>query len=84
MPDNLLEHATQCIKDSTRIAGSDPQVWKDIVLSNHKPVLKALDETVKILAAVRRAIVARDADTLTDIFKQARDKREGLDKSHAG
>jgi len=79
MPDNYLEHATPGLKDSTRIAASDPLVWKDIALSNHKPLLKALDETVKVLASMRRAIVARDAEVLTDIFKQARDKRKRLD-----
>jgi prephenate dehydrogenase len=59
-------------------------VWKDIVLSNPKPILKALDETVKVLAAMRKAIVARDQEVLVDIFKQAKAKREGLDKGHAG
>jgi prephenate dehydrogenase len=79
MPDNILEYATQGLKDSTRIAGSDPQVWKDIALSNHKPILKALDETVKVLAGMRKAIVARDGEALTEIFKTARDKRQRLD-----
>jgi len=83
MPDNYLDQATQGLKDTTRIAASDPQVWRDIALSNHKPILKALDETVKILAAMRKAIVARDAEVLTDILKQAKDKRDRLDKSHA-
>jgi prephenate dehydrogenase len=85
LPDNYLEHANlQGIKDATRIAASDPDVWKDIALSNHKPLLKALDETVKTLAALRRAIVGRDEEVLTDIFKQAKAKRERLDKaSHA-
>jgi prephenate dehydrogenase len=83
MPDTYLEQATQGLKDTTRIAASDPQVWRDIALSNHKPILKALDEAVKVLAAMRKAIVARDPDTLTDIFKQAKEKRERLDKSHA-
>jgi len=79
MPDEFLPHATQGLKDATRIAASDPQVWRDIALSNHKSILKALDEAVKVLAAMRRAIVARDQEALTDIFKQARAKREGLD-----
>jgi len=83
MPDNFLENATQGLKDTTRIAASDPQVWRDIALSNHKPILKALDETVKILAVMRKAIVGRDQETLTDIFKQAKEKRERLDKGHA-
>ena len=82
-PDDYLEHATQGLKDTTRIAASDPQVWRDIALSNHKPILKALDEAVKVLAATRKAIVARDGDALTEIFKVARDKRDRLDKAHA-
>jgi len=78
MPDNYLEHATQGLKDTTRVAASDPQVWKDIALTNHRPILKALDEAVKVLATMRKAIVARDQETLTDILKQAKDKRERL------
>lgn len=82
IPENFLEHAPQGLKDTTRIAASDPQVWKDIALSNHKPLLKALDETVKVLAAMRRAIVARDQEVLVDIFKQSKEKREKMDRSY--
>jgi prephenate dehydrogenase len=84
MPDNYLDHATQGLKDMTRIAASDPQVWRDISMSNPKPLLKALDDTVKILATMRKAIVGRDGEVLTDILKQAKDKRDRLDKAHAG
>ncbi len=79
MPDDYLSQATQGLKDTTRIAASDPQIWRDIALSNHKPILKALDEAVRVLAAIRKAIVARDQETLADIFKQAKDKRDRLD-----
>lgn len=79
LPDNYLDHATQGLKDTTRIAASDPQVWRDIALTNHKPVLKALDETVKVLATMRKAIVGRDGEVLTEIFKQAKAKRQRLD-----
>ena len=78
IPDKYLELATQGLKDTTRIAASDPQVWRDIALTNHQPVLKAIDEAVKNLATMRKAIVTRDAESLTDIFKTARDKRERL------
>jgi prephenate dehydrogenase len=78
LPDNYMDYATQGLKDTTRIAASDPQVWRDIALSNHKPILKALDEAVKVLAAIRKSIVARDQEALMDIFKQAKEKRERL------
>ena len=82
IPDQFLELATPGLKDTTRIAASDPELWRDIAFSNHKNVLKSLDETVKLLALMRKAIIAKDGDGLVDIFKQARAKREGIEKQH--
>lgn len=85
LPDNSAELATQGFKDTTRIAASDPEVWRDIALSNPKYILKSLDEMVKTLAGMRKAIVSRDQEALLEIFKQARAKRERMDnKSHGG
>ena len=78
-----MELATQGLKDTTRIAASDPEMWKDIALTNQKYLLKSLDETVKALASMRKAIVTQDQEALIDIFKQAKIKRERLDKPHA-
>jgi prephenate dehydrogenase len=80
LPDSYSELATQGLKDSTRIAASDPLMWRDIAMSNHKFVVKSLDETVKVLSAMRKAIVTRDEEGLTEIFKAAKTKRERLDK----
>ena len=83
IPDAYLEYVTQGLKDTTRIAASDPEMWRDIALSNNKHVLKSLDETVKTFALIRKAIVAKDRDGLTEIFKQAKTKRESIDKANA-
>ncbi len=83
IPDAYLEHAGQGLKDTTRVSASDPEMWRDIAISNNKQILKALDENVKILAALRKAIVTKDRETLMDIFKQAKTKRESFDKNHA-
>lgn len=83
IPDEYLPYATQGLKDTTRIAASDAAVWKDITLTNPKVILKALDETVKGLSQMRKAIVSRDEEALIDIFKRSKAKREALDKSHA-
>ncbi len=85
LPDNCMELAAQGFKDMTRIASSSPEMWRDIALSNPKYVLKSLDETVKVLAGMRKAIVSRDAEALTDVFKQAKAKRDRLDgRNHHG
>ncbi len=83
VPDKMFDYAAGGLKDTTRIAASDPEVWRDIALSNNKPLLKALDEAVKNLSVIRKAIVTKDKDGLNDAFGQAKVKREKLDKTHA-
>lgn len=82
IPESYLEHSAGGLKDSTRIAASDPEMWRDISLSNHKQILKGIDETVKALATIRKAIVTHDREGLTEAFKQGKVKREALDKHH--
>jgi prephenate dehydrogenase len=82
IPDQFLEYAPQGLRDTTRIASSDALMWRDIALSNHKNVLKSLDETVKVLSAIRKAIVSFDGPTLEEIFKAAKNKRAGIEGHH--
>ena len=57
-------------------------MWKDITLSNSKNILKSLDETVKALASMRKAIVSSDGAALEEIFKAAKTKRESIESHH--
>lgn len=84
LPDNSADLVTQGFKDTTRIAASDPQMWKDIALSNNKYILKSIDDMVKVLAGMRKAIVSADEEALTEIFKQAKSKRERMDHKNHG
>ena len=84
LPDNAVELATQGLKDTTRVAASDADVWRDIALSNHKYILKSLDEMVKVLAGMRKAIVSQDKEALAEIFKQAKTKRERMENKNHG
>ncbi len=76
IPKNFIEYAAQGLKDTTRIAGSSPQMWNDICMSNSKYVLKSLDEMVKNLSHLRKAIVRHDQKTLMDHFTKAKEKRD--------
>ena len=78
IPAEYLRYATQGLKDTTRVASSSPQIWTDVCLANPKPVLKALDEMVKNLAVLRKAIVGKEDRTLMDFFKNAKEKRDGI------
>ncbi|MBF0486332.1 MAG: prephenate dehydrogenase/arogenate dehydrogenase family protein [Candidatus Omnitrophica bacterium] len=80
IPDNFLVHASTGLKDTTRIAGSSAKMWGDISLANYRNVLKAIDDNVKALSEIRKAIVDRDEEALAKFLNQARAKRESLEK----
>lgn len=78
IPEKHLKFASTGLKDTTRIAGSSPEVWADICQENPKHIIKGLDETVKNLATLRKAIVAEDSKTLLNFFRRAKGKRDKL------
>lgn len=80
IPADFFCFAAAGLKDTVRIAGSSPKVWADISLSNYRNVIKAIDEMVKNLAEVRKAIVEKDDLVLTQVLQQAKTKHEGLEK----
>lgn len=81
IPEQFLSYATQSLRDTTRIAASDPKMWNDICISNTKNILKALDEYAKALGAIRKAIVDGDQQALMDTFSQAKVIRERIEKN---
>ena len=77
----LFEFASAGFYDFTRIASSDPVMWRDICLSNKREVLNSVRQFSEQLSRLEQAIEQSDADALKEMFsdaKQARD--EGLIK----
>jgi len=66
-------------RDTTRIAGSSPEMWRDICLLNREAVLHELDQFQTRLAAMRAALSDGDGDALLAAFTAARDALEGTD-----
>jgi prephenate dehydrogenase len=62
-------------RDLTRIAGSSPEMWRDICLANRDAILSALDGYLGDLAAVRGMVDAGDGPALEAIFAAARAAR---------
>ena len=61
--------------DTTRIAASDPAMWRDIFLANRAALLEAIDAYAGELAALRRAVDAGDASAIEALVARARDGR---------
>ena len=71
----LFDFAASGFRDSTRIAGGHPEMWRDILIANRAAVLTELDAYTAHLATLRAALVNADADTLNAAFTRARDAR---------
>ena len=67
-------------KDTTRLAGSSPEMWLDILLQNGEPLGEALSSVEQGVAELRRLIETGDRDALERYLETAREFRRGLDR----
>ncbi len=65
-------------RDFTRIAASDPVMWRDVFLTNKTATLEVVDRFIEDLTALKRAIRWDDGDTLLDNFAKTRDIRRRI------
>ena len=74
--DTFFRFAASGFRDFTRIAGSSPEMWRDIALANREAVLVELDAYMAALQTLRQAVAGGDADALLTMFSRARTARE--------
>ena len=82
MGDNreIFRYAAGGFRDFTRIAASDPVMWRDIALANKDAILVILDQVMDNFKEMRTAIEGGDQDYLMDVFTRARDARNHFGK----
>ncbi len=76
---DLFKYPGAGFKDFTRIAASDPVMWRDIFLENRENVLKAIDIYQSSLNKLRDLIESGNEDELTEYLKEARSRRISLE-----
>lgn len=64
--------------DTTRVAGGDPELWRQILSDNRDAVLKALGKFEKVLAAFRAALERNDRRQLVDLLEAGKQRRDAL------
>ena len=69
-------------RDFTRIAGSDPVMWRDVFLNNRESVLEMLQRFSEDLTALQRAIRWGEGETLEELFQRTREIRRGVIDAH--
>jgi cyclohexadieny/prephenate dehydrogenase len=65
-------------RDFTRIAASDPVMWRDVFLNNREAVLEMLGRFSEDLTALQRAIRWGEGDKLQELFTRTREIRRGI------
>jgi len=74
----VMKFAAGGFRDFTRIAASDPTMWRDVFLHNKDAVLEMLGRFSEDLTALQRAIRWGEGDVLFDLFTRTRAIRRGI------
>ena len=74
----VIKYSAGGFRDFTRIAASDPVMWRDIFLNNREAVLDILQRFTEDLSLLQRAIRWGDGDTLFDLFTRTRAVRRSI------
>lgn len=74
----VIKYSAGGFRDFTRIAASDPVMWRDVFLANRDAVLEILGRFTEDLQALSRAIRWGDGDKLQDLFTRTREIRRGV------
>ena len=74
----VIKFSASGFRDFTRIAASDPTMWRDIFLNNREAVLEMLGRFNEDLAALQRAVRWGDGDALFNLFTRTRAIRRSI------
>lgn len=74
----VIKYSASGFRDFTRIASSDPTMWRDVFLHNKDAVLEMLSRFSEDLSSLQRAIRWEDGDKLFQLFSRTRDIRRSI------
>jgi cyclohexadieny/prephenate dehydrogenase len=74
----VIKFSAGGFRDFTRIAASDPIMWRDVFLNNKEAVLEMLGRFSEDLSALQRAIRWGDGDALFNVFTRSREIRRSI------
>ncbi len=74
----VIKYSASGFRDFTRLASSDPTMWRDVCLNNKEAILEMLSRFSEDLSALQRAIRWSDGDALFKLFARTKDIRHQL------
>ena len=78
---DIIQYSAGGLRDFTRIAASDPLMWRDIFIDNSENILKVLDNYSKNLDEIKEAIKSKNGEKLMTIFSSTKKIRKEIIKA---
>ncbi|RME33870.1 MAG: prephenate dehydrogenase/arogenate dehydrogenase family protein [Deltaproteobacteria bacterium] len=76
--ENILEYSAGGFRDFTRIASSDPTMWRDIALANRAALLEMIERYEAFLGELKQDIAAADGQKLFEFFLNSKTLRDAI------
>ena len=78
---NIVKYSAGGLRDFTRIAASNPIMWKDIFIDNSDLIIDGINKFSKSLDEFKKAITEKDSKKLLEIFEKSKEFREAIIKA---
>lgn len=76
--ENILEYSAGGFRDFTRIASSDPTMWRDIALTNRDALLEMIERFETFLAELKEDVRSGEAEKLFEFFQRSKQLRDAI------
>ena len=77
----IIKYSAGGLRDFTRIASSDPLMWKDIFIDNSDNIIRILDEFSKNINNFKKAVLEKNSDKLLKMFASTKNVRKEIIKA---
>jgi prephenate dehydrogenase len=76
--ENILEYSAGGFRDFTRIASSDPTMWRDIALTNRDALIEMMERFERFFAELKEDVRSRDGEKLFEFFLRSKESRDAI------
>jgi len=77
----VIQYSAGGLRDFTRIASSNPLMWRDIFLDNNENITKGIDNFIEKLNELKKALNDKNGDKLYQIFNSTKEVRKEIIKA---
>jgi len=77
-PENILDYSAGGFRDFTRIASSDPTMWRDIAQTNRAALVEMMDQFQRFFAELKEDVESGDGEKLFEFFQRSKQSRDAI------